>query len=43
MNGWLAGFELYSLLEKGLHDIDKGAEKPADEVFSRIEGRLKNG
>ena len=36
-------FELYSLLEKGLHDIDKGAAKPADEVFSRIEGRLKNG
>ena len=36
-------FELYSLLEKGLHDIDKGAAKSADEVFSRIEGRLKNG
>lgn len=35
-------FELYALLEKGLDDVEKGKVKPADDVFDRIESRLKN-
>lgn len=34
-------FELYSMLEKGLNDIEQGRTKPMDEVFDRIESRLK--
>lgn len=35
-------FELYALLEKGLDDVEKGKVTPADDVFDRIESRLKN-
>lgn len=35
-------FELYTLLEKGLADIENKKTKPARDVFDRIEGRLKN-
>ena len=34
-------FELYTLIEKGLDDIENGRVKPAKEVFERIGGRLK--
>lgn len=30
-------FELYSMLEKGLDDIEHGRVKPVREVFARIE------
>jgi prevent-host-death family protein len=35
-------FELYTMLEKGLDDIKHGRVKPANEVFARIESRLRN-
>ena len=34
-------FELYAMLEKGLDDVKHGHVKPAHEVFTRIESRLK--
>ena len=34
-------FELYSLLEKGLDDIEQGKTRPAPDVFGRIESRFK--
>lgn len=35
-------FELYTMLEKGLDDIEKGKDKSAGDVFDRIESRLGN-
>lgn len=35
-------YELYTKLEKGLNDVKHGRVKPADEVFARIESRIKN-
>ena len=34
-------FELYSMLEKGLADIDNGNTEPIEEVFDRIASRLQ--
>jgi len=33
-------FELYTMLEKGLDDIENGRVRPAQEVFAKIESRL---
>ncbi len=35
-------FELYTMLEKGLDDIENGRVKPARKVFERIESKLRN-
>ena len=34
--------ELRTMLEKGLEDVSKGKTKPANKVFSEIEGRFTN-
>lgn len=34
-------YELYTMLEKGLEDIERGRVKSANEVFARLESRLR--
>ncbi len=33
-------YELYAMLEKGLNDIEQKRVKPAEDVFTRLEGKL---
>ena len=36
-------FELYSLMEKGINDVEQGRVQNADDAFARIEQKLGHG
>ena len=36
-------FELYSLMEKGINDVEQGCVQNADDAFARIEQKLGQG
>ena len=36
-------FELYSLMEKGINDVEQGRVQNADDAFARIEQKLGQG
>ena len=36
-------FELYSLMEKGINDVEHGRVQNADDAFARIEQKLGQG